>query len=133
MPVITASSDKRSYTTRQTGSLYYLVDGLTEPNRMEYSWSPLPGDKKCFVQFKLAKASPVRKVILYTPYGNLRSGFVTINNKNYPFDNPSRKKIITLTLPATVTTDQVRIICNKIQYAGKRDLEERLLTEVEIY
>ena len=133
MPVITASSDKRSYTTRQTGSLYYLVDGLTEPNRMEYSWSPLPGDKKRFVQFKLAKASPVRKVILYTPYGNLRSGFVTINNKNYPFDNRKKANIIAIVLPEKVITDQIRITCSKIQYAGKRDLEERLLTEVEIY
>lgn len=55
MPVITASSERISYATHRTGSLYFLVDGLTMPARMEYTWTQLPRDKQSFVQFALAK------------------------------------------------------------------------------
>jgi len=133
MPVITASSESISYVTYRTGSLYFLVDGLIEPARMEFTWTPLPKDKQPFVQFALAKKSKVSKVILYTPYGNLRRGFITVNNKDYPFDNHRKENIITVKLPINIVTDTVRITCRKFEYAGKLGLKSRLLTEVEIY
>ena len=51
--------------TLKTGSLYYLIDGLTEPNRVEYSWKPLPSDKKPWLEFKLSAAAPLKLVKLY--------------------------------------------------------------------
>ena len=134
VPVITASSDSTIYSTRYHGSLYYLVDGLTDPNRVEYTWKPSSRDKDPFVQFKLAKKSPVKEVRLYTPCGNLEAGFVLVNGKKYPFVNNGKKKMISIRLADKPVTDILRIHCSKASYPkSDGDLDRRLLTEVEIY
>ena len=119
--------------TQKTGSLYYLIDGLTEPNRVEYSWKPLPSDKKPWLEFKLSAAAPLKLVKLYTPCGNLKSGKVIVNGKSCPFANPDGKTEISIPLDGSVS-DLVRIEFGNFSYAGKGDLvSSRLLTEVEIY
>ncbi|MBO5724229.1 MAG: hypothetical protein J6S58_05310 [Lentisphaeria bacterium] len=134
IPVITASSDSTFYATRRHGSLYYLVDGLKDPNRGEYSWKPSSRDKNPFVQFKLAKKSPVKEVRLYTPCGNLQSGKVVVNGKEYPFVNNGKKNMISVLLKDKPVTDTVRIYCSKFSYPANRpDIDRRLLTEVEIF
>ena len=134
VPKIKASSDARYYMTQKTGSLYYLIDGLTEPNRVEYSWKPLPSDKKPWLEFKLSSAAPLKLVKLYTPCGNLKSGKVIVNGKSYPFANPDGKTEISIPLDGSVS-DLARIEFGKFSYPPKKgdDVSIRLLTEVEIY
>ncbi|MBO5723495.1 MAG: hypothetical protein J6S58_01565 [Lentisphaeria bacterium] len=133
-PIITCSTDSRYWMTHKTGSMYYLVDGLTEPTRQEYSWKPESYDKNPFVQFLLRKKAPVKEVVLYTPCGNLQSGKVVVNNKEYPFINSGKKNRISILLKDKPVTDTVRIYCSKFSYPKNTDdVEKRLLTEVEIY
>jgi hypothetical protein len=121
--------------TSKTGSLYYLVDGLTEPNRPEYSWKPDARDKNPFVQFQLRKKALVKEVRLYTPNGNLKSGKVVINGKEYPYENKDKKTEIIIPVKDKAMTDTIRIYCTKFSYPGKEavDVKNRLLTEVEVY
>ena len=133
VPKITASSDSRYYMTLKTGSLYYLIDGLTSPNRVEYTWKPQPKDQKPWLEFRLAKAAPLKQVKLYTPCGNLKSGQVIVNGKAFPFSNADGKEEISVPLSGAAS-DLVRIEFGKFSYAGSGDqVSNRLLTEVEIY
>ena len=134
VPQITASSDARYYMTRETGSLYYLVDGLTAPNRVEYTWKPGPGDKKPFVQFKLSKPAALKMVKLYTLNGNLKAGQIVVNGKSFPFANKSGKTEITVPLSG-VNSDTVRIECTEFNTKSSDPFgfTGRLLSEVEIY
>ena len=133
VPKITASSDARYYMTLKTGSLYYLIDGLTEPNRPEYTWKPQPKDKKPWLEFKLSAAAPLKLVKLYTPGGNLQSGQVVVNGKAFPFENTRKSLEISIPLDGAVS-DLVRIEFGKFSYAAQGDeVLNRLLTEVEIY
>ena len=121
------------YMTLKTGSLYYLIDGLTSPNRVEYAWKPQPKDSKPWLEFRLAKAAPLKAVKLYTPCGNLKSGQVVVDGKTFPFSNADGKEEISVALSGAVS-DLVRIEFGDFSYAGKGDeVSNRLLTEVEIY
>ena len=134
IPIITCSTDSRYWMTSKTGSMYYLVDGLTDPTRMEYSWKPEKHDKNPFVQFDLRKKTPVKEVRLYTPCGNLEGGKVVVNGKDYPFENKGKKKMISIPLKDKPVSGIVRICCSKFSYPAQGDdLDKRLLTEVEIY
>ncbi len=133
VPKIKASSDAKYYMTQKTGSLYYLIDGLTEPNRPEYTWKPLGHDRKPYLEFQLSAAAPLKTVKLYTPCGNLKSGRVVVNGKEFPFENAQNASEITVELDGT-KSDLVRIEFVKFSYAGRGDeVSNRLLTEVEIY
>ena len=133
VPKIKASSDAKYYMTQKTGSLYYLIDGLTEPNRPEYTWKPLGHDRKPYLEFQLSAAVPLKKVKLYTPCGNLKSGRVIVNGKEFPFENGKNASEITVELDGS-RSDLVRIEFTKFSYARQGDeVSNRLLTEVEIY
>lgn len=134
-PIITCSTDARYWFTSKTGSMYYLVDGLTEPTRPEYSWKPEKHDKNPYIQFQLRKKAPVKEVRIFTPTGNLQSGKVVINGKEYPFENKEKKNEIIVPIKDKAMTDIVRIYCSKFSYISKDILVlgGRLVTEVEIY
>lgn len=131
VPKITASSDARFYMTSKTGSLYYLIDGLTETERPEYSWKPSAMDKNPWVEFKLSHSSPLHLVKLHTPSGNLKTGKIRIGGRLYPFDNSSGKTEIRIPLDG-IEADTVRIECGRFNTAGE-GIAGRLLTEVEIF
>ena len=133
VPKISASSDAHFYMTRKTGSLYYLIDGLTAPNRVEYTWKPQSKDKKPWLEFRLSSAAPLKLVNLYSPCGNLKSGKVIVNGKTFPFSNADGKTEIPIPLDGA-QSDLVRIEFEKFSYpADGDDVSKRLLTEVEIY
>lgn len=135
VPKIKASSDQKFYMTMETGSLYYLVDGLTAPNRPEYTWSPVSTDKAPWLEFTLPKAAPLKEIRIYTPHGNLVScKIITGAGKTYTVEN-NKDSMISVKLSGE-TTDKVRIEILKHQvpekFAGDA-AEKRLLTEVELY
>ena len=136
IPLITASSDSRHYMTRKTGSLYFLVDGLTVPNRPEYNWSPENHDKNPFVQIKLAEASNLKMVKLYTWYGNLKAGRIVVNGKKFPFVNSSGRNEISVPLNG-IYSDTVRIECTEFRTEKLPEddfgFSAKVLSEVEIY
>ena len=136
VPEITASSESLHAMTMKTGSLYYLVDGLTVPNRREYCWAPKNNDKQPFVQFKLSKAEKLKMVKLYTSYGNLKAGRIVVNGKVFPFENKAGKNEIIVPLN-NVHSDTVRIECTEFRRNNLPDdffgLSAKVLTEVEIY
>ena len=136
VPKITASSDQKFYITEQTGSLYYLVDGLTVPNRPEYTWSPVPTDKMPWVEFTLSKATQLKELRLYTPNANLVScKVITGTGKTYWVKN-NAENVIRVPLSGE-TTDKIRI--EVLQQKVPENLPEndavgkRLLAEVELY
>ncbi len=135
VPKIKASSDQKYYMTQQTGSLYYLVDGLTAPNRPEYTWSPVATDKAPWLEFTLPKAAPLKELRLYTPHGNLVSCKITTGaGKTYRVEN-NTKDVIAVPLSGE-TADKVRIEILKHNIPGERPgdaIGKRLLTEVELY
>ncbi|OQA81857.1 MAG: hypothetical protein BWY31_03601 [Lentisphaerae bacterium ADurb.Bin242] len=135
VPKIKASSDQKFYMTQQTGSLYYLVDGLIEPNRPEYTWSPVSTDKTPWLEFTLPKAAPLKELRLYTPHGNLVScKIMTGDGKTYQVEN-NTKNVISVPLSGE-TADKVRIEILKHKVPGEIPGDaagKRLLTEVELY
>ena len=133
VPVITASSDpKNFFATAKTGSRYYLIDGLTDPLRPEYSWSPDKKDKNPWISIKLAKSAAIGEVKLYTPEGNLKSGSVVVNGKEFPFKNPANSDELIIRLNG-ITGDKVLIKFNKFKRGNNHRVNGRLLTEIEIY
>ena len=62
VPTLQASSDARYYATKTFGSLYFLVDGIVEPLRVEMSWSPRVSDQvpwldiTCLNRLRFAKS-----------------------------------------------------------------------------
>jgi len=133
---IKASSDHRMWLTKDTGSLYYLVDGLTKPNRPEYSWSPESSDKTPWLEFTLPGGKQqVSEVKIYTPNANLVSCRVIAGGNAQTIRN-NRMEVVSIPFPG-VFCDSVRIeileqkVPDQIRsddYAGMR-----LITEVEVY
>ena len=131
VPRIRASSDARYWHTRKHGSLYYLLDGLTQPRCPEYTWRPLDSDKTPWIEIKLPAKAPVKRVLIYTPGGNLKECSVTaLPGKTVQAKNPG-KNVIGLSLDGT-PTDTIRIDFKKYQWSAGI-LGKRLVTEIEIY
>ena len=126
---IAASSDATFHATKRTGSLYYLVDGLTEPTRFEFTWSPKSSDKTPWLNFVLPEPSPVRLVKLYTPDARITSCRVTAGGKKYEIKE-NRKNVIEIPIDGTMTSEvKIEFLKTKPATTGK----DRLLSEVEIY
>ncbi len=140
VPVITASSDPGTFfATKRTGSRYYLIDGLTAPRRVEYTWSPAASDRSPHIEITLSEPAPLRELRLYTPCGNLEAGSVTVAGKRFPFVN--RKKtvrgeksvLISVPLPGIVA-EKIRIDFERFDIDFHTQLpERRLLSEMELY
>jgi len=133
VPLLQASSDTRYYATRTFGSLYFLVDGIAQPLRVEMSWSPKTDDQAPWLDITLPEPAPARKVVLYTPDGNLIAGKVVANGKSFPFQNHDQD-IITVELDGdTIRTLRIDIGNRKDKAPGTGGLDNRLLAEVEVY
>lgn len=140
VPVVTASSDPGSFfATKQTGSRYYLIDGLTEPKRVEYTWSPAASDQAPCIEITLPEAVPLRELRLYTPCGNLKSGSVTLEGQSFPFINrekvtSGRKSVMISVALQGIVSKKIRIDFTSfdIDYHTQRP-ERRLLSEIELY
>ncbi|MBR4663367.1 MAG: hypothetical protein IKO93_05790, partial [Lentisphaeria bacterium] len=99
----------------------------------EYTWKPLGHDRKPYLEFQLSAPAPLKMVKLYTPGGNLKSGRVIVNGKEFPFENGKNASEITVELDGS-KSDLVRIEFTKFSSPDKVDeVFKRLLTEVEIY
>lgn len=132
VPQLIASSDPKDYfVTAKTGSRYYLLDGICNPKRVEYTWAPARTDKNPFIEIKLPKIATLNELRLYTPNGNLKSGVVIVNGRQFSFKNSS--SIIPLALNGVVA-DKVRIEFKEfdIEYITQNP-QRRLLSEIELY
>jgi hypothetical protein len=140
VPVIRASSDPGSFfTTTKTGSRYYLIDGLRNPKRVEYTWSPASDDKTPFIEIELPAATNLKELRLYTPAGNLKSGSVLIEEQIFPFTEAERieenEGICTIALPLKgIASQKIRINFEqfKINF-HTHNPNKRLLSEIELY
>ena len=135
VPVIRVSSEALLwFNTVSGGSLCYLFDGLTEPNRPEYGWRPRDNDKSPWLEIRLSGPAALNEIVLYTPAGNLKAGKIVVGDKVFPFENKIGETEIRIPLEKTVS-DLVRIECTAFSYPEQGDEIARrlLLTEVEIY
>lgn len=131
-PVMSASSDSIFYFTRKTGSLPFLLDGITEPNQESMAWSPTKADKSPAIDIQLRKPATVSKVCIYTQNGNLSDVKVTTSNGDTALATGNTANLIILNLPPkTCTSLHFDFLKAKIMSSQKRN--ERLVTEIEIY
>ena len=65
---MSASSEKTTYPTRNTGTLYYLLDGLVDPPQAYYSWLPKKDEAAPWLEILLAQEEEVSEVRLYSGY-----------------------------------------------------------------
>ncbi|MBR4222566.1 MAG: hypothetical protein IKR81_15510 [Victivallales bacterium] len=130
--IIKASSESINYTTRNTGTLYYLLDGLTEPTWPDFAWTPMANDKTPWLEFTLPAEKKMNCLKLYSPGATLSTGRVMVNGKVFPFDGVGRKTI-------EVKLDGSLSKSIKIEFdrdgAKPEDgiFSKRFLTEVELY
>ena len=130
---VTASSDpKNFFATAKTGSRYYLVDGLTKPMSVEYTWSPDRKDTAPWVKIKLPASAALGEVKLYTPSGNLQKGTVVVNGKKFPFENPGKVDMLTVYLNGEIS-NTVLVQIEKYTRGNTGRIAGRLLTEIEVY
>ncbi|NMA19165.1 MAG: hypothetical protein GX927_01180 [Lentisphaerae bacterium] len=140
VPKIEASSDPKSFfATAKTGSRYYLIDGLTAPKRVEYTWSPAKSDQSPFIEITLPEAATLRELVLYTPSGNLRSGSVDVADRRIDFTRPQTevadREVVKISVPLPeIVADKIRIDFKDfdIDFHTQRP-ERRLLSEIELY
>ena len=101
VPKLTASSDARYYITQKIGSLYFLVDGISDPLGVEMSWSPKTEDSSPWLDIVLPQPAPVKQVKLYTPDGNLIAGRILAGEQTCEFTD-NTDNVITVALDGTV-------------------------------
>ena len=96
--------------SRNTGPLYFTVDGIRLPTRVEFCWRPRGNDKNPYLLYTIPKASPVKEARIYTPYGNLRKGIVVTDTKQSPFDNSQKKSEEIIVKLSGETTKTLKIM-----------------------
>ncbi|MBQ6474539.1 MAG: hypothetical protein IJJ33_21340, partial [Victivallales bacterium] len=127
------------FPTRKTGSLYYLLDGLTDSKRPEYAWSPESNDKNPWLHITLPAPASLGQLKLYSPCGNLSDGEVVVNGKSFPFHNgrkitEGRENVVIVVDLKGETSRELRISFVKFEVkANATSVTGRLLTEVELY
>jgi len=119
IPGIKASSEwgnfyTTTYLNLNCGTLYNTIDGIRRPTRHEFCWIPAYS-KDAYIQYELPKASPVKELHIYTPYGNLREMVIVTDSKRYPFSNPEKKDLLIIPLSGE-TTKTVKIEVTKYEY-----------------
>ena len=65
---LASSSERTTYPTKDTGTLYYLLDGLTDPPQPYYSWLPKKDDTAPWLELVLPSKQEVSEVRLYAGY-----------------------------------------------------------------
>jgi len=132
LPRIKASSEKPNYTTQGMGTLYFLLDGLTEPTWADFTWTPLPNDKTPTLEFTLPAAKEMKLLKLYSPGATLATGRAVVNGKVFPFDGVG-KKTVEVRLDGSLA-DRIRIEFDRTgAKAAKGPYVNCFLSEVELY
>ena len=133
VPKLMASSDSTYYVTTKIGSLYFLLDGIIDPLRVEMSWSPKIDDKNPWLKVTLPKTSPVKQIKLYTPEANLIAGRIVAGNQTVDFkDNTS--DMISIDLNGDrIDSFKLEITLHKNKEPWTGGIKNRLLTEIEAY
>ncbi|MBE6403857.1 MAG: hypothetical protein E7039_09090 [Lentisphaerae bacterium] len=129
---IKASSEKPNYTTAGMGTLYFLLDGLTEPTWADFAWTPAADDTAPYIELKLPRAEAVEKMVLYTPGRTLARGRVIVNGNIIPFDGTG-KKVVEISWKKQIS-DTVKI---EFERQGatpeKGPYSQVFLSEIELY
>lgn len=137
IPEMTASSDQTSWFSAKTGSLYYLLDGVTDDAAYFMTWSPESGDASPWIQIQFSRKKRIRRVKLYTLCDKkgkprLDSAEIMIKDKNgfrkMAEISKNAERIIEVSFPET-ETDIIRIENIRVN----PDVNARTLTEIEVY
>ena len=131
-PVMSATSDSIFYFTKKTGSLPFLLDGITEPNQESMAWSPTKADKAPAIDIQLHKPATVSKVCIYTQNGNLTDVKVTTSNGDSALATGNTANLIILNLPPKTCTS-LHFDFLKARFMSSQKRNERLVTEIEVY
>ena len=129
---IKVSSEKPNYTTQDLGTLYFLLDGLTEPQWADFMWTPLKKDQTPWIELELPAEQKISKVKLYSPGATLAAGKVIVGKTVTEF-NAAGKKSMEITF-APVHSKIIRIEFNR---TGSKPVSgayaDRFLSEIEVY
>jgi len=129
---IKVSSEKPNYTTQDLGTLYFLLDGLTEPQWADFMWTPLKKDQTPWIELELPAEQKISKVKLYSPGATLAAGKVIVGKTVTEF-NAAGKKSMEITF-APVRSKIVRI---EFDRSGVKPIPgayaDRFLSEIEVY
>lgn len=129
---ITASSEKPNYTTSGMGTLYFLLDGITEPTWADFAWTPDANDEKPTLTLKLPNAKALERLILYSPGMTLAKGKVFVGDKTIPFDAVG-KKVIEVKWNQS-SADTVKIEFERTGATPvKGPFQKVFLSEIELY
>ncbi|MBO4344816.1 MAG: hypothetical protein J5833_03620 [Victivallales bacterium] len=131
-PIMSATSDSKFYTTKKTGSLPFLLDGITVPNLASMAWSPTSDDKAPAINIQLREPAVVSKVCIYTMNGNLTDVKVTTSNDDTALATGNTEDCIVLRLPPK-TCKSLRFEFLKARVMSSQGYNERLVTEIEAY
>ncbi len=136
---LSASSESTTYPTKDTGTLYYLLDGLIDPPQPYYSWLPKKDDPAPWLELVLPQEQEVSEVRLYSGYDPQdRSFLLQAASILLPLEDG--------TFTALSATDQLQDACMSLRFPKTRLKRLRiridrwqaqrkgyLLTEVELY
>ncbi len=131
-PIMSATSDSKFYFTVKTGSLPFLLDGITEPNLTSMAWSPTKDDKSPAIDIQLREPSVVSKVCIYTENGNLTNVKVTTSNGDTALATENTANCIVLKLPPKLCKS-LHFDFLKARIMSSQNNNERLVTEIEAY
>ncbi len=68
MPRLSASSERTTYSTKDSGTLYYLLDGMVDPPQAFYSWLPKKDEVSPWLHLVLPQEQEVSELRLYSGY-----------------------------------------------------------------
>ena len=129
---IKVSSEEPNYTTKEFGTLYFLLDGLTEPQWADFMWTPGKADKTPFVELEMPTVQKVSKVKLYSPGTTVAKGRVIVGDSATEFDGTG-KNVVEITFKP-VSSKKIRIEFD--QTAARvtpGPYANRFLSEIEVY
>lgn len=128
IPTIRVSSEKTTYMTRNSGTLYFLLDGIRDLGyRPDYmAWTPRPNDSAPWVEIILPQKSEIREIRIFGT-SRLKSGTVLIDDKTMEnFDADEHGHAVVKIPPTQGKNVRIEVRqCN--QAVGP------LLTEIEVY
>ena len=140
-PVLTASTQHRTAFTQNVNMLYFLLDGLRpekpDQNSIYNAWTPLPSDRKPWMEIRLPKEAEVREFRLYAmrEKGIIQAEDLAIqirrDGKWFELAAVKNNQAHRIVIPLqNVRGSRFRIVFDKLRSGGPRPV--RLLSEVEI-
>ncbi|MFA6929966.1 MAG: sugar-binding protein [Lentisphaeria bacterium] len=136
---LSASTETTTYPTKNTGTLYYLLDGLTDPTQPYYSWQPKKDDGVPWLDITLPEEMEVKEMKLYSGYDAgdrrplLQAASILLLQEDGSYSvlaSNDQLQDLSMSLSFTpIKTKQLRIRIDRWQ----PELKGYLLTEVELY